>query len=297
MYGQKHFKTAPSVIFLIDNSQSSIDGDFYPNRLQAQGLGVERLMNYYFRTNADTQVALGTLAEDEFGIIESLTKVGKPQKVSDKLPFIKRGGPIHLKDGIKCAFLALKQANPKNYKKIIAFVGSEHTFTADDALQLANYANYNQIQINIVTFGENVNDEENLQLLVEQIEPIENVPNATFLHIASDSSLIFADRLLASPLGPGSNIGRGIEDVNPNEDPELSNVLKLSLQQQTYDDELANAIMESMDLLQTVSPEILQALKEEWDLTDEQLKNPDIMNPLIMEKLQKIKDQEEQSGK
>lgn len=65
--------TGKALVILIDNSPNSIDGDFYPNRLEAQKIAIERLSTYLFSICSYSQVALLTMSADEFGIRSSFT--------------------------------------------------------------------------------------------------------------------------------------------------------------------------------------------------------------------------------
>ena len=46
-----------AIMILIDNSDISINGDFYPNRLSAQCTAAERLIHFYIK-NSDVWLAL-----------------------------------------------------------------------------------------------------------------------------------------------------------------------------------------------------------------------------------------------
>ena len=45
-----------AIIIFIDNSETSINGDFYPNRLDAQKTAAERLIQFFTRVNPQTQI-------------------------------------------------------------------------------------------------------------------------------------------------------------------------------------------------------------------------------------------------
>ena len=51
-----------AVVILIDNSPGSIDSDFYPNRLEAQKVAIERLTTYLFSICSYSQVSLITMS-------------------------------------------------------------------------------------------------------------------------------------------------------------------------------------------------------------------------------------------
>ena len=159
---------AEAIVFLIDNSPTSINGDFYPTRLDAQKLAVERLIEYFHRKNSAHQFAIGTLAQGELGIIASLSN--KIEKALDILPTIKRGGSIQIARGLKSSFLALKHHHREiKTKHIILFVCSDHNLSFSDAVQLGDDAKKEEIILDIVAFGPEINDIDVLRQIVDTV--------------------------------------------------------------------------------------------------------------------------------
>lgn len=98
-----------AVAILIDNSATSMDGDFQRNRLEAQLITAERYAHLLFSTNEHNQVAIGALSNVQFGICVSFTNsIQKIQSVSKN---IQSSGSIDLERGLKSAVLALRHCN------------------------------------------------------------------------------------------------------------------------------------------------------------------------------------------
>lgn len=98
-----------AVAILIDNSATSIDGDFYPNRLTAQLITAGRYAQHLFSENPNNQVAIGTLGDTEFGIRASFTT--SLPKIESIFNNIVSSGSIDLERGLKSAILALHHCN------------------------------------------------------------------------------------------------------------------------------------------------------------------------------------------
>ena len=102
-------KQQNAVIIFIDNSATSIDGDFIPNRLEAQKNTVEIFAQNMYTDNENSQIALGTLSSTEFGIRTSFTS--NFNRLRCVMSSITPGGSVLLEQGIKLAFLAIKHCS------------------------------------------------------------------------------------------------------------------------------------------------------------------------------------------
>ena len=225
-----------AIIIFIDNSETSINGDFYPNRLDAQKIAAERLIQFFFRRSQNTQIGIGTLADESFGIVASLTT--NDNKLERSIANIKRGGIMHLVHGIRCGFLALHHCDPEvRNKRMIVFIGSEHDMTdLKISSQLSQHANKEDVAVDIVTFGDEVNNKNILEDFISKIHEKSNFVSA------KSNSAILSDLVLSSPIGPGDFSHQ--TDSNFEDDPDLALTIKLSMQQDD-DPELQAAILES----------------------------------------------------
>jgi 26S proteasome regulatory subunit N10 len=232
---------AEAVIILVDNSESSINGDFYPNRLDAEKIAAERLFQYIVRQSAKTQISVGTLATAQFGIQASLTI--RQDKVSKAIAQIKRGGTAELEHGIRCAFLALRHRDPQiSARRVIVFIGSHHTMTEESAEKLAADANREGVAVSIVAFGDDVNDIEVLENFVQKVQA-----HSEFVR-ANAGTVILSDIILSSPIGPGEGSAHTLLDPSLEEDPDVALAIRQSLDQANNDDdELQAAIRASMN--------------------------------------------------
>lgn len=185
-----------AIVILIDNSDRSIDGDFSPNRLDAQKKTSIHLMMYFTELSTETQVSIGTLGENNIGIAASLTT--DREKLSRAIDKIQPSGQIKLYQGIKSAFLALHHRDEKiKNQRIIVFVGSKHDLTPQTSKILSDTANKEKAAIDIIAFGDAVQDTDILLSLVHNITTKSN-----FLIVEVGDNL--SETVLQSPIGHGT---------------------------------------------------------------------------------------------
>lgn len=219
-----------AIIFLIDNSDTSINGDFEPNRLDAQKLAVQRLANFHLRYSPQTDIAIGSIGSEFFGIHMSL--MNTETKINQAFEKIQPGGKALVCKGILCAILALKYAKSDvAQKRIVLFVGSRNDLTPQDAKTIVTRANVDNILIDIVAFGTEV---DNLHIL-------ENITRSTlnesyYIRIRNNKHIL-SDSVLSSPLGP---VLTEYSQDQINEDDELAFAIKASMEDAENMDLYAN---------------------------------------------------------
>ncbi|KAH0791553.1 26S proteasome regulatory subunit rpn10-related protein [Histomonas meleagridis] len=202
-----------AVIMLIDNSSPTINGDFYPSRIEAQKVAVDRLSQHYLDLNLNSQIAIATIGSDEFGIRSSFTS--SKEKLEQALQNISTGGKILIEKGVRSAFLSLNHCGSNvEEKHIIIFIGSIHDLTKEKAQKLNREANQKQIILDVVVFGLDPNDIPILKLLY-------NHEKGSFVHIPT-SPTILSDSVLSSKLGFGQRPTRiALKNVDTIESPRV----------------------------------------------------------------------------
>jgi 26S proteasome regulatory subunit N10 len=234
---------AQGIVFLIDNSSSSLNGDFYPNRLDAQKNAVEKLATYYSKTYANSHFALGTLGSSEFGIVVSPSL--NTTAIFRRLPQLKRGGESDLTRGIRCSLLSLHLTDPAiQCLRIVAMMGSnfQPPLTPEICHSLSAALTQANVWLDIIAFGDDVQLEP-LQYLIDDLRN----PNCHFVY-CPPGGLILSDAVLDSPLGPGLEAGRraALDDIE--NDPDLAEAVRKSLAEQEADDPaVQQALSESME--------------------------------------------------
>lgn len=207
---------------LIDNSSSSINGDFFPTRLQAQKITTSRFAQFLFSVAEGSRVAVGTLSSTEFGIRMSFTR--SAPRVEEGLTQFTSGGPyMHLAKGIRCAVLALKQCLEDRHvhRRILAFVASENDVTdISIAREVSALLDREDIVLDIVVFGSDVCNIDILRELVPERHRIHTSRGSVFLVVPSSDTML-SDDVLSSSIGPGpqthGHIPEGIRNDMINE--------------------------------------------------------------------------------
>jgi 26S proteasome regulatory subunit N10 len=239
---------AKAVAILLDNTTTSIDGDFFPTRLDAQKLTVERYSQYLFSVNGASQVALCTLSSSQYGVRASFTSL--QARVLESLALVTPStGVLRLSTGIKWAVLALRHcAAEVALKRVLAFVGGPHDIASSDvAAEIADLLAAESVFLDVVVIGSDVAQRDVLRRLI----PSKSAHACTFLEIVT-STTILSDNVLASAIGPGPQMAKMQIPELAKTDPDLAQALSLSIAQpRTEIDAKAFSIP---DLLQPPQP-------------------------------------------
>ena len=210
-------------IFVIDNSQSSINGDFIPNRLKSQEIAVSRLIQYFSKLSTPSEFGISAISGNEKGVFVSLTD--DTYKLSESVSLLKTGGKADLGTGILCSLLAFKHSlNTFVRKELIVFIGSRNYVDEKEAARIIRTANLEEIGINIVSMGTDVNNDDILEGITKEL----NV-KSVFLKVPPSPHVFLSDLVLTSDIGAG-------DFSNQILDPDLELTIKMSLEEsQDYD--------------------------------------------------------------
>lgn len=217
-----------STVICVDNSEFMRNGDFIPNRMQAQQDAVDLICHSKTSSNAENNVGLITLAKAEV-LVTLTSNVGR---LMSKLHEVEVNGIADFITGIKIAQLALRNRQGKNHKmRIIVFIGSPLNVNEDDLVKLAKRLRKEKVNVDIVNFGENEVNSGKLSAFISAINGRDgtgshlfSVPHGSNLHDALISSA-----LLHGEDGAVPNFEFG---VDPSEDPELALALRISIEEQ-----------------------------------------------------------------
>jgi 26S proteasome regulatory subunit N10 len=140
-----------ATFFLIDNSVSSLDGDFIPNRLAAQISTIDSVAGSLLHANRESTAGFGTLSGN-FGVCMSLTS--EYRSIRHALEKVERDGTVQFNRAVRCGILALRHArNPNSKRCLIILIGSSHGLAESDWVEIADLANQNAIEINCFALG------------------------------------------------------------------------------------------------------------------------------------------------
>ncbi|KAF2663070.1 hypothetical protein K491DRAFT_700174 [Lophiostoma macrostomum CBS 122681] len=235
-----------ATMIVVDNSESSRNGDYVPSRWEAQCDAANLIFSAKTGANPESSVGLMSMGGDTPEILTTLTTdIGK---ILDGLHRTKIKGTSHLSTGIKVAALALKHRQNKSQKqRIIVFTCSPLEEDEKSLTKLAKQMKKSGISIDIIAFGE-LGEEttKKLEAISENCQSAEG----SYLAVIQPSSNLLSDSLVTTPIlgGDGSSGGAGGASsgaeggdsggnafefgVDPSVDPELALALRMSFEEE-----------------------------------------------------------------
>lgn len=227
-----------STIFCVDNSEYMRNGDYVPNRLQAQQDAVNTIARFKLRSNPENSVGLITLSKNASVVSTLTTDVGK---ILTSLHHVQPGGNLNLSTGLRVAHLALKHRISRIHKmRVVVFVGSPINLSEKEIVRLGKKLKKESVHLDVINFGETEANTPLLEKLVEAVNGRDSQDSHLVTIPAPCNHL--SDALLSSPVMTGEEgganpaqfaSGSGFEfGVDPSEDPELALALRVSMEEQ-----------------------------------------------------------------
>jgi len=225
-----------ATMILVDNSDWSRNGDFFPTRWEAQEEAANIVAQAKCEQNAESSVGLMVIAGKQVEIL--VTPVQDPGRILASFPSVKLGGRIQLSTAVQIAQLALKHRLNKNQRqRIVVFIASPVEENEEALTKLGQRLRKNNIAIDVINL-ESGNPEQNskLQKLVESTK--DAADNSHYVQVLPGIQLL-SDTLLSSPVlmsGEGGQAG-GVGGMNDfggaaGLDPELEMALRISLEEE-----------------------------------------------------------------
>ncbi|KAK6335987.1 hypothetical protein TWF730_003360 [Orbilia blumenaviensis] len=233
-----------ATIIIVDNSESSRNGDYTPSRFEAQVDAVSLIFSAKTQANPESSVGLMSMGGKGPEVLATLT--ADFGKILSGLHSTKISGSCHLATGIQVAGLALKHRQNKSQRqRIIAFVGSPIAEDEKSLVRLAKKMKKNQIAIDFINFGEEAENTTKLEAFIANVNASDNSHLATI----PPGPHLLSDQLVTTPIlgddsgmgiggsgdsGAGGSGGAGGFDfgVDPHLDPELALALRMSLEEE-----------------------------------------------------------------
>lgn len=234
-------------MIVVDNSESSRNGDYTPTRYDAQSDAVNIVFQNVIQGNPESSVGLMSMGGKGPEVLATLTTdLGK---ILEGLHRTKKSirGSAHLATGIQIAHLALKHRQNKSQRaRIIVFVCSPIQDLESDLVKLAKKMKKTNTNVDFVLFGDL--EEENQQKLEAFNREVKGSGEGSHLVVIPPSSKLLSDQLISTPILLGENAvaggggGGGGEasgsneafefGVDPSLDPELALALRMSMEEE-----------------------------------------------------------------
>ncbi|KAL2841925.1 hypothetical protein BJY01DRAFT_6930 [Aspergillus pseudoustus] len=228
-----------ATMIIVDNSESSRNGDYTSTRWQAQIDAVSVIHTAKMRAHPQSAVGLmsmggkgpevlSTFTTDFGGILAGLHRT-------------KIHGTAHFTSSIQVAGLALKHRSEKSQRqRIIVFSCSSVDEDEKTLVKLAKKMKKNNVSIDVIAFGDLESDQtKKLEAFVENVKG----GDGSNLAIIPPGPNLLSEELQATPIlgGDGSGAGGMAEgggagefdlDAAAENDPELAFALRLSLEEE-----------------------------------------------------------------
>ncbi|KXH31390.1 von Willebrand factor type A domain-containing protein [Colletotrichum simmondsii] len=268
-----------AVMVVVDNSESSRNGDYQPTRYDSQADAVNVIFQTITNGNPESSVGLMSMGGKGPEVLVTLTT--DQGKILDGLHRTKTKikGTSHLATGIQVAGLALKHRQNKSQRqRIIVFVCSPIEEEEKKLVQLAKKMKKGNVSVDFVLFGD-LDDDDTQKKLQAFNESVKGGEGSNLVVIPPSSKLL-SDQLISSPIllgenaggsGGGGGGGSGMEsgggggnfgefDFDPAMDPELALALRMSME-----DEKARQEKKAREEAESGQKGSLEDIKEEGE--------------------------------
>jgi len=237
-----------AVMIVVDNSESSRNGDYAPTRFEAQADAVNIIFQNVTQGNPESSVGLMSMGGKGPEVLVTLTT--DQGKILDGLHRTKKKirGSAHLATGIQVAGLALKHRQNKSQRgRIVVFVCSSVEEDEKELIKLAKKMKKNNTSVDFVLFGDI--DDENTKKLEAFNREVKGSGEGSNLVVIPPSGKLLSDQLISTPIllgegagagggagGSGGDAGGASEDfpfgIDPSIDPELALALRMSMEEE-----------------------------------------------------------------
>ncbi|RDL38609.1 uncharacterized protein BP5553_02949 [Venustampulla echinocandica] len=242
-----------AVMVVVDNSESSRNGDYTPTRFEAQSDAVSLIFSAITQGNPESSVGLMSMGGKGPEVLVTLTT--DHGKILEGLHRTKSKirGEGHLTTGIQIAGLALKHRQNKSQRqRIIVFTCSPIPEDEKSLVKLAKKMRKSNVSVDFVAFGE-LDDDTTKKLTAFN----ENVKGGegSYLAIIPPGPGLLSDQLVTSPIlngdgtGAAAGLGTAAEGgegggfefgIDPSVDPELALALRMSMEEEKARQEKQN---------------------------------------------------------
>lgn len=230
-------------MIIVDNSESSRNGDYQPSRFDAQADAINIVFESITQSNPESSVGLMSMGGKGPEVLSTLTT--ERGKLLEGLHRTKKkiSGSSHLATGIQIASLALKHRQNKSQRqRIIVFVCSPVADDEKKLVSLAKKMKKGNIDIDFVLFGDL--DDDDVQKKLEAFNNTVKTNENSHLVVVPPSGKLLSDQLITTPIllgeGAASSGGGAAEaggdfggfDFDPSADPELALALRMSMEEE-----------------------------------------------------------------
>ncbi|KAJ2450678.1 proteasome regulatory particle base subunit rpn10 [Coemansia sp. RSA 2336] len=218
-----------ATVLVIDNSEWSRNGDYMPNRYDAQVDAVRYLFNVKTSDNPENTVGVIASGGNMPQVLVSLT--GDQGVLLRGMHELSIQGESRFDTGIQ---IAQHRANKHQKQRIISFAASPIDTDEKTLVKLGKKLKKNGVSIDVISFGEHTTNEQKLTAFIDAA----NNNDTSHLLSIPPGPHVLSEQIRASPIVGGDSAagGSGGGDfefgVDPDMDPELALALRMSMQEE-----------------------------------------------------------------
>ena len=268
-----------ATILILDNSDWTRNGDYYPCRFQTQVEAANLIIENRCESNPENSLGIMTMAGKRVEMISTLTN--DESRLLGSTTNLPINGECDITSALSIAILCLKHRINKNQKqRIILFIGSPVTAKKENLVQIGKKLKKYNVAVDIISFG---NVDENREPLNTLLNEVNNQNNSSILEVPIGSFIM--DTLLASPImganDMGMNVPGGEAGVNPqgNQEPiglsqferDMNLALQMSLQEAQKNDNKDKTDTPSNINAQAEKKKIIEEMEEDEELENARL--------------------------
>ena len=278
-----------ATILILDNSDWTRNGDYYPCRFQTQVEAANLIIENRCESNPENSLGIMTMAGKRVEMISTLTN--DESRLLGSTTNLPINGECDITSALSIAILCLKHRINKNQKqRIILFIGSPVTAKKENLVQIGKKLKKYNVAVDIISFG---NVDENREPLNTLLNEVNNQNNSSILEVPIGSFIM--DTLLASPImganDMGMNVPGGEAGVNPqgNQEPiglsqferDMNLALQMSLQEAQKNDNKDKTDTPSNINAQAEKKKIIEEMEEDEELENARLLSIQENNKII----------------
>ena len=201
-----------ATILCIDNSDWTRNGDYIPNRFQAQVSAANFIIENRCETNPENSLGIMTMAGKRVEMISTLTN--DESRLLGSMSSIPLNGECDITSALSISISCLKHRINKDQKqRIILFVGSPIKAKTENLILIGKKLKKYNVAVDIISF---CHVEENREALNAFLKEVNNSNNSSILEVPLGSYIM--DALLSSSImgGDGMNQAMGVEPSQGN---------------------------------------------------------------------------------
>ena len=196
-----------ATILCLDNSDWTRNGDYLPNRYQAQISAANFIIENRIEANRENSLGIMTMAGKRVEMIATLTN--DESRLLGSMSKVNLNGECDIYAALSISILCLKHRINKNQQqRIILFVGSPVRTKPEQLIAIGKKLKKYNVAIDIISFG---HVEENRELLNTLLKEVNNSNNSSMLEVPLGAYIM--DTLFSSPIlgnnAPGMDQGFG----------------------------------------------------------------------------------------